>query len=262
MDALKEWFGLQGKRALVTGASSGLGVAFARGLARAGADVAIMARRKERLETLAEELRGLGVRCLPLGADVTDDAGRVAAVAEVEREFGGIDILLNNAGVADLARPEKLAVDEWERVVNINLTALFKLTQEVGRGMIERGQGGRIINLSSVVGKIANSIFSTPAYSASKAGVEGLTRQLAVEWAKHGITVNALAPGWFPTEMNIDPRHGDVHPKFKDRMEALTPLGRLGTPDELMGALVFLASSAGSYVTGHVLAVDGGWTIW
>jgi 2-dehydro-3-deoxy-D-gluconate 5-dehydrogenase len=262
MDALIEWFGLKGKRALVTGASSGLGVAFARGLARAGADVAIVARRKARLDALAGEIAALGVRCVPVGADLTDDAQRDAAVQAVEAALGGVDILLNNAGIADLGRPEKLSAAEWDRVIAVNLTAVFRLTQAVGRGMIERGQGGRIINVSSVVGQYANSIFSTPAYAASKGGINALTRQLAVEWAQHGITVNAIAPGWFPTEMNVDPRHGDVHPKHKQRMIERTPLGRLGTPEEAVGAVVFLAAPASSFVTGHVLAVDGGWMAW
>jgi gluconate 5-dehydrogenase len=262
MDALQEWFGLHGKRALVTGASSGLGVAFAKGLARAGADVAIVARRLERLQALAREIEALGVRCLPVGADLTDDAQRDAAVAAVHEAFGGVDILVNNAGIADLARPEKLSAADWDRVLAVNLTAVFRLTQAVGRDMIERGQGGRIINLSSLVGQVANSIFPTTAYAASKAGVNGLTRQLAIEWARHGITVNAIAPGWFPTEMNVDPRHGDIHPKYKERMLALTPLGRLGSPEELVGAVIFLAAPAGSFVTGHILAVDGGWVAW
>jgi gluconate 5-dehydrogenase len=262
MDALKTWFGLHGKRALVTGASSGLGVAFARGLAQAGADVAIVARRTERLEALAKEIEGLGVRCLPVGADLTDDAQLAAAVQAVETGLGGVDILLNNAGIADLGRPEKLSAADWDRVLAINLTAVFRVTQAVARGMIARGQGGRIVNISSLVGQLGNSIFPTAAYAASKAGVNGITRQLAIDWAQHGITVNAIAPGWFPTEMNIDPRHGDIHPKYKQRMIELTPLGRLGTPEELVGAVVFLAAQAGSYVTGQILSVDGGWSAW
>jgi NAD(P)-dependent dehydrogenase (short-subunit alcohol dehydrogenase family) len=262
MDALKQWFGLHGKRALVTGASGGLGEAFARGLAQAGADVAIVARRQERLDALATEIRKLGVRCLPVAADLTDDGQRDRALEAVEAEFGGVDILLNNAGIADLGRPENLSAADWERVLLLNLTATFRLTQAVGRGMIARGQGGRIIMLSSVAGLNGNSIFATPAYSASKSGVNGLMRQLAVDWAQHGINVNAVAPGWIPTEMNIDPRHGDIHPKYKQRMIERTPLGRLGTPEEVVGAVVFLASPASSYVTGHILAVDGGWMAW
>jgi NAD(P)-dependent dehydrogenase (short-subunit alcohol dehydrogenase family) len=262
MDALRQWFGLQGKRALVTGASSGLGVAFARGLAQAGADVVIVARRKERLDALAEEIRALGVRCLPVGADLTDDAQRDAAVQRAEAEFGGVDILLNNAGIADVGRPENLSAADWDRVLLLNLTATFRITQAVGRGMIARGQGGRIINISSVAGLYGNPIFATTAYSASKAGLNGLTRQLAVDWARHGITVNAVAPAWIPTEMNMDPREGDILPKYKQRMIALTPLGRLGTPEDVVGAVVFLAAPASSYVTGHILAVDGGWMAW
>ena len=262
MDALRQWFGLQGRIALVTGASSGLGVAMARGLAQAGADVAIVARRTERLEALAAEIEALGVRCLPVGADLTDDAQLGAALRRVEAELGGVEILLNNAGIADLGRPEKLSAEEWDRVLAVNLTAVFRLTQGVGRGMIARGQGGRIINVSSVVGQYGNPIFPTVAYAASKGGINGLTRQLAVDWAPHRITVNAIAPGWVPTEMNIDPRQGDVLPKFKQRMIERTPLGRLGTPEELVGAVVFLASPSSSYITGHILAVDGGWMAW
>ena len=249
MKTLQDLFGLKGKTALVTGASSGLGVEFAKGLAMAGADVAIVARRKERLEEVAGSLEAFGVKALPVEADLTIEADLEAAVSQVEKELAPVDILVNNAGVAPLGRAEKHSAENWDQAISVNLTAVFRLSQRVGRAMIERGAPGRIINVSSVVAEVGNAIFPTVGYAASKAGVNGMTRQMAVEWAPHGITVNAIEPAWFPTEMNIDPRHGDVHPKFKDRMEALTPLGRLGTPDELMGALVFLASSAGSYVT-------------
>ncbi len=238
-DALHEWFGLHGKRALVTGASSGLGVAFARGLAAAGADVALVARRKERLDALVPDIEAHGVRCVTVAADLADDAQRDEAVQAVLQALGGVDVLLNNAGIADLAKPEKLSAEDWERVLAVNLTAVFRLTQAIGKDMIARGEGGRIVNISSVVGTVANSIFPTTAYAASKGGVDALTRQLAIEWARHGITVNAIAPGWFPTEMNVDPRHGDIHPRYKERMLERTPLGRLGTPEEVMGAVIF-----------------------
>jgi gluconate 5-dehydrogenase len=262
MTTLQDLYGLKGKVALVTGASSGLGVEFAKGMAIAGADVALVARRMDRLEEQAKAIRALGVRCLPVQADLADDAQVERAVAEVERGLGPVDILVNNAGIADYGRAEKLSRETWDNVVAVNLTAVFRLSQRVALSMIERGKGGRIVNLASVVGEVANAIFPTVAYAATKHGVVGMTKQMAMEWAKHGITVNSIAPGWFPTEMNIDPRLGDIAPKHKERMIERTPMGRLGQPGELMGALVFLASPAASYVTGVTLPVDGGWLIW
>lgn len=262
MNSLQELFGLKGKIALVTGASGGLGVEFARALAVAGADVAVLARRRERLEQVAAELEGLGVRALPVAVDLTDDAELERALEEVEQELGPVDILVNNAGVAPFGKAERQTREQWDSALAINLTAPFILCQLVARRMIERGGGGRIINISSVMGEVASSIFPTVGYNATKGAVSNMTRQLAVEWAKHRITVNAIAPAWFPTEMNIDPAIGDISPKYKARMEDFTPMGRLGAEGELMGAVIYLASPAASYVTGEVLHVDGGWLAW
>ena len=262
MSSLEALFGLKGKVALVTGASGGLGVEFAKGMAIAGADVAILARRKDRLQATAKEIEAMGVRCLPVVADVGDEAQLDRAVQEVLQAFGRIDVLVNNAGVADVSKPETEKREVWEHTLHINLTAPFLLCQRVARDMIARGEGGRIINIGSVTCVVANSIMPTIAYTASKGGVAMLTKQLAVEWAQHKITVNSIAPGWVPTDMNRDPRFGDIKPAYKERMEALTPLHRLGAEGDLMGALIYLASPAASYVTGSVLIVDGGWSAW
>ena len=262
MDSLQDLFGLKGKTALVTGASSGLGVEFARALASAGADVAILARRSEKLEGVAREIETLGVRCLPVTADVTDPEALEKALEETVKSLGGLDILVNNAGIADFGKAEKLSREKWDEVLAVNLTAPFQLAQKAARIMIRQGRGGRIINISSVAGEVANPIFPTVAYSASKAALTNMTRQLAVEWAGHSITVNAIAPGWFPSEMTVDPSIGEIKPENRERIEAQTPLGRLGRPGELMGAVIYLASPAASYVTGAILPVDGGWLAW
>jgi NAD(P)-dependent dehydrogenase (short-subunit alcohol dehydrogenase family) len=259
---LQDVFGLKGKVALVTGASGGLGLELAEGLAIAGADVAVVARRKAKLDQVAEQLRTFGVRALAVKADLTQGEDLERAVAEVENGLGPVDILVNNAGVAEVGRAEKHRLSQWDHVLAVNLRAVFQVTQRVGRTMIERGQGGRIINISSILGQVGSSVMPTISYNVSKHGVDGLTRQLALEWARHKITVNAIAPAWFPTEMNTDPSYGDINPKYKERMIERTPMGRLGLPGELMGAVIYLASPAASYVTGTVLAVDGGWLAW
>ena len=259
---LETLFSLRGKIALITGASSGLGIEFARGLAMAGADVAIVARRLERLQVVAEELETLGVRSQPIQADLREEAQIDAAIRQAQDTLGPIDILVNNAGVAPVSRAERHTLEKWQQALDVNLTAVFLCCQKVGQRMIERGQGGRIINVSSVLGEGANSIHKTIGYTATKGAVTNLTRQLAVEWAPYGITVNALAPSWFPTEMITDPSLGRVHDEQRARMELFTPMGRLGQEGELLGAVIFLASSSASYITGTVLHVDGGWRAW
>jgi gluconate 5-dehydrogenase len=259
LDAL---FGLSGQVALVTGASSGLGAEAARALAKGGAAVGLVARRRERLEEVAREIEKLGARACVAPADVMQEAEIEAAVERVERELGQISILLCGAGVAPLSRAEKHARAKWDHALAVNLTGPFLCAQAVGRRMIERGRGGKIIMLSSIAGFRANSVHNAVGYSVTKAGLTNLTRQLAIEWAKHGILVNAVAPSYFPTEMTIDPRIGDVDPDQKARMQQWTPLGRLGREGELETAILFLAAPASSYVTGAIVTVDGGWTAW
>jgi len=255
-------FGLHGKVALVTGGSSGLGIEFARGLAMAGADVAVVARRLERLQAVVQQLAAFGVRAHAVQADLQEEGQIDAALQQVQEVLGPIDILVNNAGVAPVSRAERHTLDKWQQALAVNLTAVFLCCQKVGRHMIERGQGGRIINISSVLGEGANAVHNTVGYAATKGAVTNMTRQLAVEWAPYGITVNALAPSWFPTEMITDPRLGRVHDAQRARMELFTPMGRLGREGELLGAIIFLASPSASYVTGEILHIDGGWRAW
>ena len=235
-------FGLRGKVALVTGASSGLGIEFAKGLAMAGADVAILARRLDRLHAVAESLKPYGVRVHAVPADLRHTAQIDAALHSIHQALGPINILVNNAGIAPVGRAEHHALDKWQEAIEVNLTAVFLCCQKVGAHMIERQQGGRIINVSSVLGEGANAVHKTIGYAATKGAVTNLTRQLAVEWAPYGITVNALAPSWFPTAMITDPRLGRVHDEQRARMELFTPMGRLGREGELLGAIIFLAS--------------------
>lgn len=263
VDHLKDLFGLAGKTALVTGASSGLSREAAHALAKAGAHVGLVARRKERLETLATELRetyGVGATAAP--ADVTSREQITAAFDRVEAELGPVDVLMHGAGVAPLGRAEAHAREKWDSAIAVNLTASFEVCQEAARRMIEGGRQGSLIVVTSVVGRGANSIHKTVGYAASKGGADNLVRHLAAEWATKGIRVNGLAPGYFPSEMTIDPRVGEVNDEARGKIEHFTPMARLGRDGELQTAVLFLAAPASSYVTGSIVAVDGGWTAW
>jgi gluconate 5-dehydrogenase len=261
-DALERWFGLTGRTALVVGASSGLGARAARVLAASGADVGLYARRRERLEAEAEAIHALGRGVSVVEGDVTERGSIDAAVARVEAELGPVSVLVYASGISPLGRAERHAREKWDRALAVNLTGAFEASQSVARRCIERGEPASIIHVASVAGVGAGPVHRSASYSASKGGLVNLTRQLATEWAPHRIRVNALVPGYFATELTIDPRHGDIAPDQKQRIEQLTPMGRVGEIHEIDTAIAFLAAPASSYVTGALIAVDGGWTAW
>jgi len=246
-------FGLEGRAAIVTGAGRGLGRAIALGLAEAGADLVLAGRTRETLESAAAEIRGLGRSALVFPMDVARPQEQDALVSAAVERFGAIHVLVNNAGVTHRAPAEDYPEEEWDRVMNVNLKAAFLLMQKVGRRMIRQG-GGSIINVGSLISVIGMP--RIPAYGASKAGLEELTRCLAVEWARYNIRVNAIRPGYFRTDMTrgLD-RDPDRGPKIRLRI----PMQRWGEPEDLKGVVVFLASPASSYITGVSIPVDGGW---
>lgn len=245
-------FRLDGRTAIVTGASSGIGARFARVLREAGADVVVAARRLDRLEALAAEVEGV----VPVACDVADDAQCEALVSAAAEQFGRIDVLVNNAGISDPLPAEDEPVATFRRIVDVNLTATFLLSQLAGRHMLVQDEGGSIVNIASILGIVGAGQIPQASYTASKAGVVNLTRELAAQWGRRGVRVNAIAPGWFPTEMTTDLFNNDRSVQWVRRR---TPMGRGGQVHELDGALLFLASDASSYVTGQVIAVDGGW---
>jgi NAD(P)-dependent dehydrogenase (short-subunit alcohol dehydrogenase family) len=252
-------FDLSGKTAIVTGGGSGIGSQMAQALAESGANVVVCARKVERCEQAAEELSRLGVGALGLRCDVRDRSEIQAVVDRARDELGGVDIVVNNAGTVWGAPPEDTPLEGWQKVIDVNLTGVFLVSQATGRLMIEQGRGGKIVNVASVAGlrgappEIVNAI----PYHASKGGVLAFTRDLACKWARHGINVNAIAPGWFPSEMSryVLDRQGES-------LVEHVPLRRFGGADDLKGAVVFLASAASDYVTGHTLVVDGGESVW
>ena len=245
-------FSLAGRVAIVTGASSGLGVRFVQVLAAAGALVIAAARRQHRLDALAAELEGVvAFRC---DVCIDDDLERMVAFA-TER-FGRLDVVVNNAGIGHATPAEEEPIQEFRSMLDINVSALFRLSQLAARTMLENG-GGSIVNLASMFGLVGSAPLPQASYAASKGAVVNLTRQLGGEWGRRGVRVNALAPGFFPSEM-ASPMLTDERSLAFVRRNA--PIGRPGLPHELDGALLFLASDASSYVTGQTIVVDGGWT--
>jgi NAD(P)-dependent dehydrogenase (short-subunit alcohol dehydrogenase family) len=250
-------FRIEGRVAVVTGASSGIGSALAEGLAQAGARVVLAARRLERTAQLALRLRAAGCDAVALPCDVAREADVERLVAETLAQWGRVDVLVNNAGITEVIPAEDEPLATFERVIATNLTGAFLCSQRFGRAMLESG-GGAIVNVASVLGLVGSGQVPQASYAASKGGLVNLTRELAAQWARKGIRVNALAPAWFPSEMTADMFDDEDSQRW---IRNRTPMGRAGDPSELVGPLLFLASDAASYVTGQVLAVDGGWTI-
>ena len=248
-------FDLTGKTAIVTGGGKGIGRQMAQGLAEAGANVVLCARQADRCEQAAAELaEQFGVKALGLGCDVRDPEQVQAVVARTVTDFGTVDVLVNNAGVVWGATPEDMPLEGWQKVVDVNLTGVFLFSQAAGRVMIG-GDGGAIVNIASVAGLhgAPPEIVNTVVYHATKGGVIAFTRDLAWKWAPHGIRVNAIAPGWFPSDMaNFVLEHAG------EELVRRVPLRRFGGAEDLKGPVVFLASDASAYVTGHTLVVDGG----
>ncbi|MGE5594433.1 MAG: SDR family NAD(P)-dependent oxidoreductase [Hyphomicrobiales bacterium] len=256
---LCDLFKLDGRVALVTGASSGLGAGIARALARAGADVVVTARRQEMIDKTAETVRSFGVRSTAMSADITDEAAFENLFERVVQEYGRLDIMVNNAGYTDRSglRHDQSSMKRMRSVVELDLLATMNGCRLAAKQMLTQG-GGNIINISSILGKVGSE-FRAASYHAAKGGVDALTRVLALEYAREGIRVNAIAPSYFEGTEMMDQVY-EATPATREHSISRTPMGRLGRPEDLEGAVVFLASDAARFVTGHILYVDGGWT--
>lgn len=248
---------ISGRVGIVTGASSGLGVTYAETLAESGVNVVIAARRHERLVEVAKRLEKLGTRVIPVKTDVTKENDVKRMVETAVENFGKVDILVNNAGVASVSPSIEMSLEEWNKVINVNLTGVFLCARTAAKEMIKQ-KYGKIINIASIYGAVGD-VFPSAPYYATKGAVINLTRAFAIEWAPYRINVNAIAPGFFPSEMTA--------PIFKDEASlkhilSKTPLGRTGRPLDLKAVLLYLASPASDYVTGQTFFIDGGWTAW
>jgi 3-oxoacyl-[acyl-carrier protein] reductase len=250
--SIDDIFNLAGKVALVTGASSGLGVRFAQVLAAHGAAVVLVARRTDRLDAVKAGIEKSGGRALAVAADVRDRAAMAAAYDAAEKAFGTVTILVNNAGVVHSGRALEHTEEDWRRVLSINLDAVFYWAQEAARRMLAAGEGGSIVNIASVLGFSPDK--GVIAYAAAKAGVVQMTKALAIELAFKGIRVNAIAPGWITTEINRDYLASERGSAMKRQI----PMGRFGEVEDLDGPLLLLASDAGRYMTGSTIVADGG----
>jgi NAD(P)-dependent dehydrogenase (short-subunit alcohol dehydrogenase family) len=265
--SILDLFKLEDRVAIVTGAGRGLGRAMAHGLAEAGAHVAVAEAMEETGEKVAAEISDIGRRSLFVQTDVAHYESVRRMVESVHRELGRIDILVNNAGVVyEPQEPggsgsiptEDVSPENWDYVIKVDLCGVFYCSQVAGKVMIDQKKGS-IVNIASMSGFIANLGRHNNAYCAAKGGVVMFTRQLAGDWAPHGIRVNAIGPGYMRTEMGAGPLED---PKIKDLIEVMTPMGRPGEPQELKGLVVFLASDASSFITGQTIVIDGGYTVW
>ena len=252
-------FDLTGKVAIVTGAGAGLGVTFATALADAGAAVLCADINGARAEETAARLSQRGLRVIGTAADVTSEVDVRRMVEAARSTFGRVDVLVNNAGIAAVGPAEATTLEDWQRVIDVNLTGVFLCAREAGVAMLETDNGGRIINIASILGAVGSEPVQAVAYAASKGAVVNLTRDLAIHWAPRGVLVNAIGPAYFPSEMTAGLMADSA---ILAEVERRTPMGRVGRVEELAGPVVFLASDASSYITGQTLYVDGGWTAW
>jgi gluconate 5-dehydrogenase len=249
-----EMFKLDGKVAVVTGGSRGFGKAMALGLADAGADVVVASRTQADLDTVAEEIKAKGRKALAISTDTTDKDSIKNLAAKTIEEFGKIDILVNNAGQGTNVPFLNMTEEQWDQIINVNLKGYFLCTQVIG-GFMFKAKSGRIINISSAMGSYPLPFLTH--YAASKGGINAFTKCLAQEWANRGITVNAIAPSYFETDINKDSMANEAISKL---IMSKTPLNRWGKVEDLVGLVIFLASDSSSYMTGSVIPVDGGWS--